>query len=155
MSDGDWHHCSYCFHVLFIYLFLGPWFSLLSFILWNPLWLVEEVLTLLCIFLIMQMEISWFLWEIFSPVIGCNRWFFKRAQLCPSSQFLTVVLTNHFLKCNPFLRFCIIIQLPQDLYMAHYSWSWNQKSLRTSSITMVDTDWMGQKSQLFVIYRIT
>jgi hypothetical protein len=58
MSDGDWCHCSYCFHVFLNYLFLGPWFSVLSFLLWNSLWLVEEVLTLLCIFLIMRMEIS-------------------------------------------------------------------------------------------------
>jgi hypothetical protein len=42
----------------FIYfLFLGPLFSVLSF-LWDSLWLVEEVLTLLCLLLIMRMEIS-------------------------------------------------------------------------------------------------
>ncbi len=42
----------YGFSVLFIFidfwfLFLGPLFSVLSFLLWNSLWLVEEVLTLL------------------------------------------------------------------------------------------------------------
>jgi hypothetical protein len=38
-------------------LFLGPLFSVLSF-LWDSLWLVEEVLTLLCLLLLMRMEIS-------------------------------------------------------------------------------------------------
>jgi hypothetical protein len=47
--------CSYCFH---IFLFLGPLFSVLPFLLLNSLWLVGEVLTLLCLFLIMRMEIS-------------------------------------------------------------------------------------------------
>jgi hypothetical protein len=56
----DWHYCSYCF----CFLFLGPLFSVLSFLLWSSLWLVEEVLTSLCLFLIMRMEIIQFLWEI-------------------------------------------------------------------------------------------
>jgi hypothetical protein len=51
--------------LLLCFLFLGPLFSVLSFILWNSLWLVEEVLTLLCFFLIVRMEISQLLWEIF------------------------------------------------------------------------------------------
>jgi hypothetical protein len=45
----DWHYCSYCFCVLFHFLFLGSLFFVLSFLLWNSLWLVEEVLTLLCL----------------------------------------------------------------------------------------------------------
>jgi hypothetical protein len=60
----DWHCCSYCFHVQFFFWFLGPLLSVLSFLLWNSLWLVEEVLTLLCLFLVARMWISWFLWEI-------------------------------------------------------------------------------------------
>jgi hypothetical protein len=48
----DWHFCSFrCF------LFL-------SFLVWNFLWLLEEVLTLLSSFFIMRMEISLFLWKI-------------------------------------------------------------------------------------------
>jgi hypothetical protein len=46
-------------HTAFIsFLFFGPLFSVLSFLLWNSLWLVEEVLTLLCLFLNVGMEIS-------------------------------------------------------------------------------------------------
>ncbi len=68
----DWHCCSYCFLgfffiIIFIFIFigfLGPLFSVLSFLLWNSLWLVEEVLTSLCLFLIVRMEISQFSWEI-------------------------------------------------------------------------------------------
>jgi hypothetical protein len=52
-----WYCCSYCFRVLFCFLFLCPLFSVLSF-LWDSLWLIEEVLTLLCLLLIMRMEIS-------------------------------------------------------------------------------------------------
>jgi hypothetical protein len=33
----------------------------LSFLLWNSLWLIEEVLTLLWFFLIVRMDISWLL----------------------------------------------------------------------------------------------
>jgi hypothetical protein len=33
----------------------------LSFLIWNFLWLLEELLTLLCFFFIMRMEISLFL----------------------------------------------------------------------------------------------
>jgi hypothetical protein len=40
-------------------------FSVLSFLLWNSLWLVEEVLTFLFFFLVIRMEISQFLWEIY------------------------------------------------------------------------------------------
>ncbi len=43
--------------------------SLLSFLLWNSLWLVEFFLTLLCFFLIVKIEISWFLWEIYNLYI--------------------------------------------------------------------------------------
>ncbi len=43
------------------FLFLRPLFSVLSFFLWNSLWLVEEVLTSLCLFLVVRMEISGFL----------------------------------------------------------------------------------------------
>ncbi len=44
---------------------------------WKFLWLNEEVLTLLCFFLIVRMEISWFLWQIFIVafpllVVGCG-----------------------------------------------------------------------------------
>ncbi len=42
---SDWNCCSYRFCVLFCFLFLGPLFSVLSFLLWNSLWLVKEVLT--------------------------------------------------------------------------------------------------------------
>ncbi len=45
----DWHYCSYCFCILFNFLFLGSLFFVLSFLPWNSLWLVEEVLTLLCL----------------------------------------------------------------------------------------------------------
>jgi hypothetical protein len=62
----DWYCCSNCYSVLtFFFLFLGPSLSVLSFLLWNLLWLVEEVLSLLWFFLIVRMEISWFLWEMF------------------------------------------------------------------------------------------
>jgi len=54
----DWYCCSYCFHVLFCFLFLGPLFSVFSFLLWDSPWLLEEVLTLLCLLLIMRTEIS-------------------------------------------------------------------------------------------------
>ncbi len=54
----DWYCCSYCFRFLFCFSFLGPLFSVFSFLLWDSLWLVEEVLTLLCLLLIMRMEIS-------------------------------------------------------------------------------------------------
>jgi hypothetical protein len=37
--------------VLSWFLFLGPLFPVSSFLLWNSLWLVEEVLALLCFFL--------------------------------------------------------------------------------------------------------
>lgn len=47
----------------------GPLFSVLSFLLQKFLWLNEEVLSLLC-FLIVGMEFSWFLWEIFLYYIG-------------------------------------------------------------------------------------
>ncbi len=47
--------CSYCFHVVFVF---GPLFSVLSFLVQNSLWLVEEVLTLLSRFLNVGMEIS-------------------------------------------------------------------------------------------------
>jgi hypothetical protein len=46
-------------------LFFGPSFSVFSSVLWNSLWLVEEVLALLCLFWIIRMEISEFLWEIY------------------------------------------------------------------------------------------
>ncbi len=36
--------------------------------LWNSLWLVEELLTLLYVFLIVRMEISHFLWELLAPL---------------------------------------------------------------------------------------
>jgi hypothetical protein len=42
--------------MLFLFVVLCSLF--LSFLLWNSLWLVEEVLTLLCLFLIVRMEIS-------------------------------------------------------------------------------------------------
>jgi hypothetical protein len=54
------------------------WDSLCLFILlWKFLRLNEEVLTLLCFFLIVRIEISWFLWEIFIVafpllVVGCG-----------------------------------------------------------------------------------
>jgi hypothetical protein len=52
-------------HTAFLlFLFLGPSFSVLPFLLWNSLWLVEEVLTLLYFFWIMRIEISQFLWEV-------------------------------------------------------------------------------------------
>jgi hypothetical protein len=51
----------FLFCVLFWLLFLHPLFSALSFLIWNSLWLVEELLTLLYVFLIMRMEISEFL----------------------------------------------------------------------------------------------
>jgi hypothetical protein len=60
----DWHCCSYCFQVFFFW-FLGRLFSVFSFLLWNSLWLVEEMLTVLCLFLIIRMEICQFLWEIY------------------------------------------------------------------------------------------
>jgi hypothetical protein len=44
-------------HTAFM-LFFGPLFSVLSLLLWNSLWLVDEVLTLLCLFLNVGMEIS-------------------------------------------------------------------------------------------------
>jgi hypothetical protein len=43
-------------------------YSVLSLLLWNSLWLVEEVLTLLCFFLIVIMEISQFLGGILLKV---------------------------------------------------------------------------------------
>ncbi len=46
---------------MFCFLFLCPLFSVFSFFLWNSLWLVEEMLTSLCLFLIVRMEISQFL----------------------------------------------------------------------------------------------
>jgi hypothetical protein len=49
---------------MFFFLFLGPLFSVFSFLLWNSLWLVEEVSTSLHLFLIMRMEISQFFWVI-------------------------------------------------------------------------------------------
>ncbi len=49
-----WHYCSYGF---FCFLFL----FVLSFLVWNFLWLLEELLTLLCFSFIMRMEISLFL----------------------------------------------------------------------------------------------
>jgi len=55
METGTIVHTAFMFY---LFMFLGPWFSVLSFVRWNSLWLVEEVLTLLCIFLIMRMEIS-------------------------------------------------------------------------------------------------
>jgi hypothetical protein len=68
-ADGPWTGARLA--LLFILLscliffwFRGPFLSVLSFLLWNSLWLVEEVLTLLCLFLIVRMGISWFLWEI-------------------------------------------------------------------------------------------
>ncbi len=52
---------------------LCPLFSVFPFLLWNSLWLVEQVLNLLCLFLIVKMEISRFLWEIFIDIaICCN-----------------------------------------------------------------------------------
>jgi hypothetical protein len=54
--------------VLFQFSFLGPLNSVLSYLLWNSLWLVEEMLTLLCFFLIVRMEISQFLGGILLKV---------------------------------------------------------------------------------------
>ncbi len=50
------------------YLFFVSWSFVICFVflLWNSLWLVEEVLTSLCLLLIVRMEISWFLWEIYN-----------------------------------------------------------------------------------------
>jgi hypothetical protein len=45
--------------------FFGPLFFVLSFLLWNYLWIVEEVLTFLFFFLVIRMEISRFLWKIY------------------------------------------------------------------------------------------
>ncbi len=50
--------------MFYFVFFLVPLFSVLSFLPRDSLWLVEEGLTLLC-FLIVRMEISCFLWEIF------------------------------------------------------------------------------------------
>jgi hypothetical protein len=56
----DWHYCSYrCF-----FFFWGGFLFVLSFPVWNFLWLLEEVLTLLCFFFIARKEISLFLWKI-------------------------------------------------------------------------------------------
>ncbi len=68
-ESGTVHHTA----IVFILVF-GP---LLVFVLWSfssvlsillcKFWrLNEEMLTLLCLFLILRMEISWFLWEVFS-----------------------------------------------------------------------------------------
>jgi len=59
----------YCaFSVCFVYPVVFFCFMLypcvLSFLLWNSLWLVEEVLTSLCLFVTVRMDISRFLWEI-------------------------------------------------------------------------------------------
>ncbi len=67
----DWHYCSYCICVYFglfctLVSFHGLLFSVLSILLRKFVWLNDKVLTLLCFFLIMRMEISWFLREIFS-----------------------------------------------------------------------------------------
>jgi hypothetical protein len=50
------------------YLFFVSWSFVICFVflLWNSLWPVEEVLTSLCLLLIVRMEISWFLWEIYN-----------------------------------------------------------------------------------------
>jgi hypothetical protein len=66
-----WGFCSqsHIFRVLFCFLCLGPFLCVLSFLLWSSLWLVEDVLTSLCLFLIVRMEISWFLWEIYQSHI--------------------------------------------------------------------------------------
>jgi hypothetical protein len=45
----------------FLVVFVSWSFFVLPFLLWNSLWLVEEVLTLLCLFLIVRMEVSQFL----------------------------------------------------------------------------------------------
>ncbi len=60
--------CFILYLVLFWFSFLGPMYSVLSLLLWNSLWLVEEVLTLLCFFLIVIMEISQFLGGILLKV---------------------------------------------------------------------------------------
>jgi hypothetical protein len=57
--------CLFWVFILVLYLFYGPLFSVLSILLWKFLWLNEELLTLFCLFIIMRMEISWFLWEIY------------------------------------------------------------------------------------------
>ncbi len=54
-----WHYCSYGFFC-FLVFFCCFWF-VLSFLVWNFLWLLEELLTLLCFFFITRMEISLFL----------------------------------------------------------------------------------------------
>ncbi len=97
---SDWNCCSYHFCVLFCFLFLGPLFSVLSFLLWNSLWLVKEVLT-------SHMEISWFLWEVcFSASINVyySCWgngvliaFMSSVVLGPPA---TGVLYTIFLFCN-------------------------------------------------------
>ncbi len=45
----------------FVFLFFFSFLFVLSFLVWNFLWLLEELLTLLCFFFIMRMEISLFL----------------------------------------------------------------------------------------------
>ncbi len=61
------HSCFILCFVLFWFLFFGPFFSILSFLLWNSWWLVEELLMLLRIFLIVRMEISQLLCKMSSP----------------------------------------------------------------------------------------
>jgi hypothetical protein len=51
--------CLFWFFVPVWFLFYGPLFSVLSILLWKFLWLNEEVLTWLCFFLIVRMEISY------------------------------------------------------------------------------------------------
>ncbi len=76
--DGPWTGVrlallSYCcsFFLVFCsfwFLFLGPLSSVLSFLICDYLCLVEGVLTLLWFFLIVRMEISQFLWEIYFSI---------------------------------------------------------------------------------------
>jgi hypothetical protein len=47
--------------IIIIYLYFCCFLFVLSFLVWNFLWLLEELLTLLCFFFIMRMEISLFL----------------------------------------------------------------------------------------------